>query len=200
MTTNVALMPAVDTPPESNRSRVDASLGMALFIGSWAMAFATMFLAFLVLRQRQEVWPPQGVALPSFAMAALATVVLLASSVTMHRAVVLGARGERGFARWWSATLALALGFAAIQSWLWVDLWGNGRLPHSGVYESTFYGLTWFHALHVAVGLIALIVGLIGIARTRYGAQHMNVPRNIGVFWHFVDVVWVVLFVTFFVF
>ena len=74
----------------------------------------------------------------------------------------------------------------------------SGRLPRSGVYESVFYGLTWFHAVHVACGLVGLIWISAGIGLRRYGPLRMIPPANVGVFWHFVDVVWIVLFVTLF--
>lgn len=193
-------LPMTKPPVETNRSRVDAAFGMALFIGAWSMAFATVLLAYLVLRQRQPVWPPDDVVLPSMGLAALGTAVLLASSVVLHRAVTLGRRGQKGFAAWWNGALALALVFAGLQTWLWADLWSVGRVIDTGIYETLFYGLTWFHAAHVACGLVGLAWVSLGISRRRYGPLAINVPANVAVFWHFVDVVWAVLFVTFFVF
>jgi len=194
MTTLAATM-----PQETQRSRTNAALGMALFIGSWTMAFASLFLSLMILRHRQPVWPPEGVILPSFGLALGATIVLLASSALLHWAVLLGKRGQKGFALCWSLALGLALVFAGLQTWLWLDLMAAGRGPSSGIYESLFYGLTWFHALHVACGLIGLLWVMAGIASRRYGPLRIIAPQNVGVFWHFVDVVWLVLFVTLFI-
>ncbi len=191
-------LPLQDRPTETARSRVDSAFGMAIFIGAWSMAFATMFLAYMILRQRQPIWPPDDVVLPSLAVAIGGTLVLLASSFVVHRAVGLARAGRAGFARHWNVALALGLIFAALQTWLWADLWSAGRFAHTGMYETLFYGLTWFHAAHVACGLIALGWVSVGIARKRYGHSSLSVPVNVAVFWHFVDVVWVVLFVTFF--
>ncbi|HIG12447.1 MAG: cytochrome c oxidase subunit 3 [bacterium] len=185
---------------EEQRTRVDVTLGMIFFIGSWAMTFGTIFLSFLVLRQRIGVWPPEGIALPSFPLASAATAILIASSVLIHRAARCGQRGEAGFARLWSAGLILGLGFAALQAWLWLDLIGAGRLPTSGLYESLFFGLTWIHATHVVLGLAALAWALIGFSLQRYDAHKFTTISNIAIFWHFVDVVWIVLFLGIFVF
>jgi len=185
-------------PRETPRTRVDATLGMLLFIGSWSMAFGSLLLAFFVLRQRQAVWPPQGVALPSFPTAAAATGVLAASSVAVS-AAVRRLRAGRAAARPWALALVLGALFAGLQTWLWADLLGAGRLPSAGTYESLFYGLTWFHAAHVACGLAGLAWVLPGLLAGRYGVERQTVPRNVALFWHFVDVVWILLFVSLFV-
>ena len=190
---------AVTMPEETNRSRTNAALGMALFIGSWSMAFASLFLSLMILRHKQPVWPPEGVALPSFGLALTGTIVLLVSSGLLHHAVRLGRRGQKGFGLFWALALGAGLVFAGLQTWLWLDLLAAGRGPQSGIYESLFYGLTWFHAVHVACGLIGLLWVMAGIARRHYGSLRIIVPQNVGVFWHFVDVVWLVLFVTLFV-
>ncbi|RKY16771.1 MAG: hypothetical protein DRQ55_17285, partial [Planctomycetota bacterium] len=95
---------------EDARTRVNAALGMVLFVGSWSMAFGTLFLAFLVLRKRVGTWPPPGVELPSFAIAASGTAVLLLSSWAVHVALGRLRRGERGAAGAWALGLALGLG------------------------------------------------------------------------------------------
>lgn len=191
--------PATMTAPrETPRTRVDATLGMLLFIGSWSMAFGTLLLALFVLRQRQPSWPPQGVALPSFPMAAAATGVLVLSSVVLAAGVARLRAGRRA-AGAWALALLLGLAFAALQTWLWFDLLDAGRGPSSGTYESLFYGLTWFHAAHVACGLVGLLAVLPGVLSGRYGAQRQSTPRNVALFWHFVDAVWILLFVSLFV-
>lgn len=187
-------------PKESRRTQVNATLGMAFFVGSWAMAFGTLFLSFLVIRQRQPVWPPDGVALPSTLMAGVGTAVLIASSLVLHRAVQRGRTARAGFAGLWGVGLALAVVFAGIQTWLWTDVWTAGGRPHTGAYEGLFYMLTWFHALHVAVGLIALVVVQLGALSGKYGAARISPASSVAIFWHFVDVVWLILFLGFFVF
>ncbi len=189
--------------PECKRRQVDAALGMAVFIGSWSMGFATLFLSFLVLRHREPTWPPPGVALPSLPLAAAATGVLLLSSLVLHRAVLAGRAGRgglRGLPGLWAAGLLLALVFAGLQSWLWMSLWRAGGRPDAGMYAALFYMLTWFHALHVACGLVALGMVQAGALLGRIGPARLSPAASTAVFWHFVDALWIVLFLSFFVF
>jgi len=189
---------ALPLPSEGRRARVDSTLGMALFIGSWSMAFATLFLTFLILRQRQPVWPPQGVVLPSLPLAGLATGVLLASSVLLHGAVARLRAGRPGFASRWAAGLVAGLLFAGLQSWLWIDVWSAGGRPDTDMYQGLFYMLTWFHALHVVCGLLALGVIQAGALSGRIHAGRATPASSVAIFWHFVDAVWLVLFFSFF--
>jgi cytochrome c oxidase subunit 3 len=191
---------AVSLPREEIRTRVDVTLGMIFFIGSWTMSFGTLFLSFLVLRQRVGVWPPEGIALPSFPLASLATLILIASSAALHQAVKSWRSLGRAAWRDWSLGIALGVAFAALQGALWMDLLAAGRLPQSGLYESLFFGLTWVHAVHVVIGLVALAWAWLGLATGRYGPHRLSTVGNIVIFWHFVDVVWIVLYLGFFVF
>lgn len=190
---------AVDLQREDPHSRVNATLGMVFFIGSWSMAFGTLFLSFFILRQRIGIWPPPGIALPSFPMAAAATLVLIASSVVLHGAVGRLRSGRAGAARMWALASLLGVLFAGMQAWLWYGLMLHGRTVESGAYESLFFGLTWVHAAHVACGLLALLFMQVGMAAGRYGVHRISPVSNAALFWHFVDVVWIVLFVAFFV-
>jgi len=205
---------ALPLPRESARARVDATLGMLFFIGSWSMAFGTLFLSFLILRDRVGTWPPPGIALPSFPLASLATAVLLGSSVALHLALRRARAGRqatgagtgataaaaRGFGALWAVGLGLGCAFAALQWWLWWALLAAGTRPEAGLYESLFFGLTWVHAAHVAIALLALLWVQVGIACGRYGSQRIVVAQNSALFWHFMDAVWVLLYLGFFVF
>ncbi len=191
---------SISLPKEAVRSRVNVALGMIFFIGSWTTSFGSLFLAFLVLRRKMGVFPPEGIALPSFSMATVATVVLVASSLALHRAVKNIEAGRAALGTDWFLGLALGFGFTLLQGWLWLDLMAAGRGPGSGVYESLFYGLTWIHALHVAIGLLSLLWAWFGLSTGRYGPHRSSTVSNIVIFWHFVDVVWIVLYLAFFIF
>jgi heme/copper-type cytochrome/quinol oxidase subunit 3 len=67
------------------------------------------------------------------------------------------------------------------------------------MYESIFYMLTWFHGLHVACGLVALLVVQGGALRGRVGPGRLAAASNVAIFWHFVDAIWLIMFVSFFV-
>jgi len=189
---------AMTLPAESPRRRVDVALGMAIFIGSWSMAFLTLFLSFLIIRHRQPAWPPAGVTLPSLPLAAAGTAALLASSVALASAMRRLRAGAPGFAARWAAGLVLALAFALLQTWLWLGVWSAGDTPDSSIYEGLFYMLTWFHAAHVACGLLALLWIQWAAATGRVSAARRSSAAGVATFWHFVDAVWLVLFVGFF--
>ncbi|MFT7463330.1 MAG: cytochrome c oxidase subunit 3 [Pseudohongiellaceae bacterium] len=173
---------------------------MVFFVGSWSMAFGTLFLSFMILKSRVGTWPPPGLQLPSFNLALSATLVLLASSVALHYAVARGRTGAKGFGTLWALGLTLGLVFAALQTWLWYTLIEQGASPGASMYESLFFGLTWVHAAHVACALLSLLWMQIGIASGRYGQHRISTVSNAAIFWHFMDVVWVVMFLGFFLF
>ena len=199
--------PVDQARPETERDRVNATLGMILFIGSWTMAFGTLLLTFLVLRDRIAVWPPAGIALPSAPIAGVATLVLAASSVFVERGSRrLSVTPQAGSApkssfRWlWGTGMLLGFGFALLQTWLWYDLILAGSTQASGLYESLFFGLTWVHAAHVLVGLFLLVWAFVGSKLGRYGPGRRSFVSNAALFWHFVGIVWLFLFLGFFVF
>jgi len=190
---------AMTVAREPRRYQVNTTLGMAIFIGSWTMAFATLFICFLFLRQREPVWPPVGVVLPSLPLAAAATATLLASSALLHAAVNRGRRDAPGLAPLWGGALLLGALFGVLQTQLWLDVWRAGFHADAGNYFGLFYMLTWFHALHVVCGLVALTWVWAGILRGRIGVLRLSPAIGTALFWHFVDAVWVVLFLGIFV-
>ncbi|HTS01198.1 MAG TPA: cytochrome c oxidase subunit 3, partial [Thermoanaerobaculia bacterium] len=92
-------------------------------------------------------------------------------------------------------TVALGSLFLVLQLAVWVPLWRSGFTIASGVYGSIFYGLTVFHALHVLAGLAVLLALVPGARKGRYRSGRQNAVRLSAMFWHFVDAVWVVMFV-----
>jgi heme/copper-type cytochrome/quinol oxidase subunit 3 len=169
-----------------------AHVGMAVFLGSWAMLFVGLFFAYAFVRARAPAWPPLDAPPLPRLLPGLNTLVIAASSA----AVVVAVRAQE-LGRTKGARLALAaaavLGaiFLALQAVVWTALWRRGLVPSGGPYPSVFYALTAFHALHVVVGLAALAwlaAGGAGASRTRV--------RLWGWYWHFVGVVWVALYAT----
>jgi heme/copper-type cytochrome/quinol oxidase subunit 3 len=125
----------------------------------------------------------------------LATFVLLAASVTIHRALrTIRGGGRMASTRWLAATLALALAFLAVQSWNW---WGLIRLrltAASNLYAFTFFMLTGLHAAHVIGGIALLAVVLTRALRGRYGSGHHPGVTYAAMYWHFLDAIWLLLF------
>ena len=177
------------------RSHTTAHLGMLIFLGSWAMMFAALFFAYGLVRARAEVWPPAGVPRLPIDLPALNTLVLAASSAALvwglraarhGRVKLLGPAVGAGF--------LLGGAFLALQLLLWTDLHGEGLTMRSGQYGALFFSLTWVHAVHVAVGLGALLwLSVRAFAGTYSPERHLSV-RLWAMYWHFVGVVWLLLF------
>jgi cytochrome c oxidase subunit 3 len=172
-----------------------AHVGMAIFLGSWAMLFIGLFFAYAVVRSRAPVWPPlDAPPLPQL-IPGLNTLAILVSSVAVARAARAQDFGRsKDVARYLAAAAVLGTAFLALQVLVWTALWRAGLVPSGGTYPSVFYAFTVFHALHVLVGLAAL-AALAVRARARSGATRTSV-RLWGWYWHFVGVLWVALYVT----
>jgi heme/copper-type cytochrome/quinol oxidase subunit 3 len=175
-----------------------AHVGMAIFLGSWAMLFLALFFAYAFVRARAPVWPPLDAPPLPRVLPGLNTLAIAASSLAVVRAVRSQDRGRGRSASWHlAAAAALGAAFLALQALVWSALWRAGLVPSGGPYPSVFYAFTAFHALHVLVGLAAL-AWLAARARSRAGATRTEV-RLWGWYWHFVGAVWVALYVTVYV-
>ena len=182
-------------------SRVDARLlGMYLFIGSEIMLFGSFFTAYFFARvvSGPGEWPPAPFELPVY-LALLNTIILVSSSFTMHWALSSVKRANRaGLVAGLLLTFLLGLTFLLIQAREYTRL---GFSPHDLAFGSTFYGLTGLHGAHVFVGLNLLLYALIRSVRGHYGPEpHAHLGVEIpGIYWHFVDVMWIVVYVTVYV-
>jgi cytochrome c oxidase subunit 3 len=181
-------------PPEANRSsRVDPqTLGMLLFIVSEIMIFGAFFTAYFFIRVvNDNPWPAPGDHLP-VAIAGVNTAILLSSSLTMHWALVSAKNGNRlGLKAGILTTFLLGATFLFIQVNEYVHI---GFAPHDSAQGSIFYGLTGLHGAHVFVGLT-----LLGMVTIRAFRGHFTPEKHLGVevpgiYWHFVDVMWVIVY------
>ncbi len=171
-------------------------VGTVVWLASELMFFAGLFAAYFTLKAEAPVWPPEGVELAVLRPAA-ATVVLVASSFTAHGAVVNAERGNRaGAVRWLAITIAMGALFLLNQGLEYAELeFGLG----TDAYGSIFYLMTGFHGLHVLGGLLLFVamIGAVGGRRSRAPAG--EVVGAAVYYWHFVDVVWVAMFLTIYV-
>ena len=171
-----------------------ARVGMAVFLGSWAMLFIALFFAYAFVRARAPAWPPLGAPPLPRLLPGVNTLVVLVSSLAVGRAV--HAR-DLGRARETAAALAIAAALGALflflQTAVWAGLWQDGLVPSGGAYPSVFYAFTVFHALHVLVGLAAMAWLAL---RARRGAASRTAVRLWGWYWHFVAALWGALYVT----
>jgi cytochrome c oxidase subunit 3 len=156
------------------------------------MFFSGLFAAWFTLRSINDPWPPEGVELETL-RTALATAVLVASSGTMHVAVVAAHREDRrGAIRWLGITGLLGTLFIANQALEYVQ--ADFRID-SDAYGSIFYLMTGFHGLHVIGGLVFMAAAAAAIAGRSRAPTHQTV-EVCSYYWHFVDVVWVAMFST----
>ena len=183
-------------PPAANvSSRVEAQfLGMLLFIISEIMLFGAFFTAYFFIRVVGEAdWPAQGEELP-VAIAGVNTAILLSSSFTMHWALE-GARNEnrRAMKMGLLTTALLGLTFLLIQVNEYVHL---GFAPHDNAQGTIFYGLTGLHGAHVFVGLSLLTFATVRAFRGHFTAKEHRGVEVPGIYWHFVDVMWIFVYST----
>jgi cytochrome c oxidase subunit III len=186
-------------PPEANKSsRVDATLlGMLLFIISEIMLFGAFFTAYFFIRVVGDTpWPAPGEHLP-VVVAGINTAILISSSFTMHWALE-GARNENRAALrvGMLTTFLLGLTFLAIQINEYVFI---GFAPADNAQGSIFYGLTGLHGAHVFVGLTLLSFATIRAFRGHFTAKEHRGVEVPGIYWHFVDVMWIVVYTVIYV-
>lgn len=165
----------------ADRRVAPSLLGMTLFVSSEVMFFGGLFAAYFMLRGTAGAWPPEGSVETSLILPSALTVLLLASSVTVH----LGKLG---------ATIALGVVFLAGQAYEYAELAAEGLSASTDVFATLFFTITGFHGLHVAIGLAMLAT--VRLRKERYGEGS---AEAVAYYWHFVDAVWVLVFLTLYV-
>ncbi len=172
-------------------------LGMLLFITSEVMFFSGLFAAYFATRAANAPWPPdefQGLLNP-LSLILVATIILVASSFTCQFAVWAIRRGDRtGFIRNIAVTFVLGVIFLALQAVDYAILFSEGMTMGSGPFGTTYFTLTGFHGAHVFGGVLMLGVILYRGMLGQFSARHHDAVEAVSLYWHFVDVVWIVLF------
>jgi heme/copper-type cytochrome/quinol oxidase subunit 3 len=168
---------------------------MWIFLLSDALSFAGLLLAYGILRGGSTVWHHPGEPELGIPFTAGLTFLLICSSVTMVLAYAAAVEGKRN-------QLCLFLGLTALGGLLF--LCGQAKeyngLIHEGLvfgrsaYASTFYVITSFHGFHVLTGTVYLTVMLIRSAMGKYDHGNYNHIEIVGLFWHFVDLIWILVF------
>ena len=182
-------------PPAHQSSRVSASvLGMYLFIASEIMLFGSFFTAYFFVRVvNGTAWPTPPFHLPVF-VAGVNTCILVTSSFTMHWALQSIKRGNRsGLQAGLTLTFLLGLTFLLTQL---LEYSRIGFAPYTDAFGTIFFCLTGLHGAHVFVGLTLLLAATIRSYRGHYSPEaHLGVEIP-GIYWHFVDVMWIVVYTT----
>ena len=169
-------------------------LGMRLLLLALGVLFAATLSGYLAIRGRAETWPPPGVPrLPATLW--ISTLLIVASSFSVQWAVRGIRRGLQGPLRLGLAlTAALGVAFLVSQTLNWFGLVAINFTAKTNLYGFLFYLLTALHAIHVLGGLVPL-GGVTACAfNGRYTAERHNPVEYTAMYWHFLDVVWLVLF------
>jgi cytochrome c oxidase subunit 3 len=190
-------------------------LGMLLFIASEIMFFAGLFAAYFSIRAgyvevingvRTHIWPPSQFRdlLDPFQLVThsgalnvilAATIILVVSSVTCQVGVWAIRRGDhRGFVRAFAVTLVLGIVFLLLQAYDYNVLMTEGLTIGETTFGTTYYTLTGFHGAHVFGGVLMLAVVVYRGMAGQFSAKHHDMVEASSIYWHFVDVVWILLF------
>ena len=184
-------------PPEREPGAgvYNEKLGMWVFLGSEIMFFTALIGSYLILRvAHPESWKAPGVVL-NVPVTAVNTFLLICSSVTMVKAFASIQDGNlAGLKRWLIATCLIGASFVGVQVYEYYHLIEKGFIPSEGLYGSTFYTMTGFHGFHVTVGVICMIFVTMRAFQGKYTAADHRGVEVIGLYWHFVDLVWIILF------
>jgi cytochrome c oxidase subunit 3 len=173
------------------------SIGLVILLVSLSMLFLASILAYVVIRvHAPDRWPPPG--LPHIPNSLwISTIVIVTASFTIQAAVAAVRRDdEKRLARWLLATFIIGVVFLALQTFNWIEFYLEirqvGRLE--GAYLGMFYVLTGLHAAHVVGGLIPLGIVYYRSRKSRYSRNFHPGVRYVSIYWHFLDIIWVVLF------
>src|SRR5215210_5669016 len=178
-------------PPIHYSSRISHLIvGIFLFIGSEIMLFGSFFTVYFfdrVVNPNAGAWPPEGFERPWF-IALVNTCILVTSSFTVHWATTSIKRGNR-------AGLQAGLGLTFLLTQV-VEYHRIGFNTADTSFAATFFGLTGLHGAHVFVGLTILLIMTVRAFRGHFSPEHHHGVEVGGIYWHFVDVMWIVVYVT----
>jgi cytochrome c oxidase subunit III len=186
-------------PPVAHQSSRVSSvvLGMLLFIASEVMLFGSFFTAYFFIRVVNSYpWPPEGFSLPRY-VAGVNTAILVTSSFTVHWALQSIRRGHRaGMQAGLVLTFLLGLTFLLTQI---IEYSRVGFAPHDNAFTTVFFSLTGLHGAHVFVGLTILMFMTIRSYRGHFSPEHYYGVELGGIYWHFVDIMWIVVYTTIYI-
>ncbi len=174
-------------------------LGMWIFLAGDAVGFGTLLGAYGAVRASSADWPNPYERL-GIALTALMTFLLICSSVTMVKALEAIKRGDRpAVKRFLLMTVAGGLLFLGMQAYEWTHLITSGLKVFgnpwgASLFGTTFFLITGFHGLHVTGGVIYLSVVLAAVSRIHDARYNYMIAEIAGLYWHFVDLVWIMVF------
>lgn len=189
--------------PFTSKEEVVSSIAMTLLLIILAMLFVTFFLGLSVYRLNNPIWPPAGFVKVSLGLPLTSTVIIILSSLTYHFFLRSFQRNIRdGWKKnFYFLTLFLGLCFMSAQFLFWKSLSTQGLLVEGGLYPSLLYTFTWIHAFHVVLALIILLSVYPASGELEEESVQIYKVRvlNVGKFWHFLGIVWILIFLFLFI-
>jgi cytochrome c oxidase subunit 3 len=181
-------------PHERGTSRKTSMVGLVVMMSASVMTFAALASALIIRRGLGNDWvkmPLPWILWPN-------TAILLVSSAVLDTARRVLRRGKRILFNWlWCIGALLGAAFLAGQTIAWTQLRASGRWVSGNASNGFFYVLTWTHAAHAVAGLLALLFVAVMALRFRLGPRKRTVVEVSTVFWHFLDVLWIMLMLMF---
>ena len=171
--------------------------GFIIFLCSESIIFLAFFVGYAVLKITAPVWYPDGITGIEVKMPFINTIILVSSSFVIYFAEKsLHKKNLWGFRLIWSLTMLMGSYFVYGQYIEWSEL---SFSLQSGVFGGMFYLLTGFHGLHVITGILLMGIMLFrSFLPNNYNGGEMGV-ESVSLFWHFVDVIWIILFILIYV-
>ncbi|MDJ0732983.1 MAG: heme-copper oxidase subunit III [Nostocaceae cyanobacterium] len=167
--------------------------GLIVFLIAEGMIFMGMFGAYLTFRSALPVWPPEGVE-RELLLPGINTIILISSSFVIHNAdTAIKKNNVKGMQLWFALTAIMGIIFLSGQLYEYSHL--EFGLT-TNLFASAFYVLTGFHGLHVTVGVLAILAVLWrSLKKDHYSSEKHFGIEAAEIYWHFVDVIWIVLFI-----
>ncbi len=181
---------------------VDLRKGFLYFLISEGAIFGTFFAHVYYLRAFAPHWPPVGAPHLATTLPAIGTLLLVGSSFTFNWGHHSFLHGKKGAAKnWLLLTAAMGITFLGIQGFEWGTLQNFDKFTlKQGVFGSGYYIMTGFHGLHVMIGLLMIAVVYFRMERGEFNDKYHFSLTAAEYYWHFVDIVWVALFFTIYLF
>ena len=174
-----------------------AFYGMIFFLATEVMLFAALFTYWFLSKYFADAWPPQGVPELPLGLTTVNTVLLLSSGATFHWGYLGLKKGAYGrFKVGLLLTLLLGTIFLILQVSEYLELFHHGLRLGTNAYGSAFFTLTGTHGFHVFFGLVLLLVVLWRAMRGQFNPDKYLFVEAAGMYWHFVDAVWIFLYAT----
>jgi heme/copper-type cytochrome/quinol oxidase subunit 3 len=170
-------------------------LGMWVFLCSEIMFFTALIGSYIILRWGSASEWPDPTKVLNIPVTATNTFILICSSVSMVKAYAAAVHDDQaGLRKWLLITVLGGATFVGVQVYEYLHLIHDGFTPATSVFGSTFYTMTGFHGFHVTCGVIAMAWVTKRAFQGHYTGGRYHGVETVGLYWHFVDLVWIILF------